>query len=144
METLSLFKELAEPRAALKAAIAADTEAAGGVKEAAKFIWPDSTKPLTDEQRLRNAGLAGQKQLLDYFEIQRLKLAARLKSGASHIHALESRALNCKLHWVTIEEEAQEAAADLTAVLETVVHAVDRAKDVLERMSQLRKLGGQR
>ena len=144
METLSLFKELAEPRVALKAAIAADIEAAGGPKEAAKFIWPASEKPLADEQRLRNAGLAGQKQLLDYFEIQRLKVAARMKSGGSHIHALESKPLNVKLHWVTIEEEAQAVAVNLGTVLQNVVDVVGQAREVMERLSQLPKSGGGR
>jgi hypothetical protein len=141
MKTLPLFQELTEPKAALKAAIAADTEAAGGPKEAAKFIWPESDKPLVDEQRLRNAGLRGQKQLLDYFEIQRLKLAARLRSGASHIHALESADLECKLHWTSMEEQSQEAAACLTTAMQGVTAALVKAQKVVEKLERAGKEG---
>lgn len=138
-ETLSLFKELVDPKAALKAAIAADVEAAGGPKEAAAFIWPDSEKPLTDEQRLRNAGLQGQKQLLDYFEIQRLKHAARLRSGASHIHAMESKPLNVKLHWVTMQEEVQQLAVNLTTAAQGLGAEIAKANDLLKRLSEVSK-----
>lgn len=139
METLSLFKELADPKTALKAAIAADVEAAGGTKEAAKHIWPDSQKPLVDEQRLRNAGLQGQKQLLDYFEIQRLKQIARRKSGASHIHALESSALNVKLHWVTVQEEAQQVTVDLAAAFHGLQSTMAQANELIKRLSEVQK-----
>jgi hypothetical protein len=139
MEPLSLFKELEDPRAALKAAIAADVEAAGGTKCAAKYIWPDSDKPLADEQRLRNAGLQGQKQLLDYFEIQRLKQIARRQSGASHIHALESKALNVSLHWVTLQEEAQHVAVSLGTVLENATVVFAQAQDLMKRLSEVKK-----
>lgn len=139
METLCLFKELADPRSALKAAIAADIEAAGGPKEAAKAIWPDSTKPLADEQRLRNAGLQKQKQLLDYFEIQRLKLAARQRTGASHIHALESKPLNVKLHWVTVQEEVQQVAVDLGSVVKAAAEVLSRATEIANRISEAAK-----
>lgn len=139
METLSLFKELADPKAALKAAIKADVEAAGGPKEAAKFIWPESQKPLADEQRLRNAGLAGQKQLLDYFEIQRLKQIARKRSGASHIHALESKALNANLHWVTLEEEVQQVAMSLGSMLQNASDVFAQAQEIMERLGEVCK-----
>lgn len=136
MQTLELFKELSDPRVALKAAIAADTEAAGGVKAAAAYIWPKSNKPLADEQRLRNAGLPGQKQLLDYFEIQRLKYAARLKSGASHIHALESKALDAKLQWVTLEEQAQEATVELIDAATVVTSALAKAQSLIQKIAE--------
>lgn len=139
METLCLFKELENPRAALKAAIAADTEAAGGPKEAAKVIWPESTKPLVDEQRLRNAGLQGQKQLLDYFEIQALKRAARIRSGASHIHALESKPLKCELRWITPQEEAHEATVNLSTAVQGLHGAIAQANELMKRLSEVQK-----
>lgn len=139
METLSLFNELADPKSALKAAIAADVVAAGGIKAAAKFIWPDSDKPLADEQRLRNAGLQGQKQLLDYFDIQQLKLAARLRSGASHIHAMESKALKADLHWVTAQEEAQQVTVNLVSSVQGLHTAIAQANDLLKRLSEVAK-----
>jgi hypothetical protein len=139
MGTRCLFNPSGDPRIELKEAIAADVQAAGGTKAAAAVIWPDSKRPLADEQRLRNAGLAGQKQLLDYFEIQRLKQAARKESGASHIHALESEQLNAKLHWVTLEEEVQQVAVSLGSVLQNATAVFGQAQDLMKRLSEVSK-----
>jgi hypothetical protein len=138
MQTLSLFKELENPLVALKAAITADVDAAGGPKAVAAAIWPDEDIETT-HRRLLNACNPKQKQELGYHDIQKLKLLARRKSGASHIHALESKALNVNLHWVTVQEEVQQVAVNLSAALRDVAVVVTQAQDLMKRLSEVQK-----
>lgn len=134
MESLSLFQELADPRVSLKAVIAADVEAAGGCKEVAAHLWPDLeiTRAI---QRLSNACNPKQKQELDYHDIQKLKLRARMKSGASHVHAYESKPLGCDLHWVTKQERAERSAVKLMDAARAVERAVLAAQEVLREIT---------
>jgi hypothetical protein len=138
METLSLFKELEKPIVALKAAIAADVDAAGGAKVVAAALWPDEDIEKS-HPRLLNACNPKQKQELGYHDIQRVKLLARLKSGASHIHAHESKALNVNLHWVTVQEEVQQVAVNLSTALRDVAVVVTQAQDLMKRLSEVQK-----
>lgn len=138
METLSLFKELENPIVAWKAAVAADVEAAGGAKAVAAFLWPDDDLD-TAHRRLLNACNPKQKQELGYHDIQRVKLLARKKTGASHIHAYESKPLNVKLHWVTPEEEVQQVAVDLGSVVRAAAEVFSRATDLANRLSEAAK-----
>lgn len=127
METLSLFKELENPVVALKAAITADVEAAGGAKTVATLLWPDENIK-TSHPRLLNACNPRQKQELGYHDIQQLKLLARKKSGASHIHAFESKALNCDLHWVSQEEQVERSERRLEDLLHQVATELQEMK----------------
>lgn len=138
METLSLFKELEKPIVALKAAIAADVDAAGGAKTVAVALWPDEDIDKS-HPRLLNACNPKQKQELGYHDIQKVKLLARLNSGASHIHALESKALNAKLHWVTLQEEALQATVNLSTAFQGLQAAMGQANDLLKRLSEVQK-----
>jgi hypothetical protein len=133
METLSLFQELADPKTALKAAVAADVEAAGGIKVVAALLWPETelTKAI---QKLSNACNRKQKQELDYHEIQIVKLAARKASGASHVHAYESKTLNVDLHWVTKQEKAERTAIRLVDAAKTLERAVIAAQEALKEI----------
>lgn len=119
METLSLFKELENPVVALKAAIAADVEAAGGAKIVAAALWPDEDIEKS-HPRLLNACNPKQKQELDYHNIQRVKLLARKKSGASHVHAHESKQLKCELHWITPDEQVERSEKRIETLLDAV------------------------
>lgn len=138
METLSLFKELEKPIVALKAAIAADVDAAGGAKVVAATLWPDEDIDKS-HPRLLNACNPKQKQELGYHDIQKVKLLARLKSGASHIHAHESKQLKCDLHWITPQEEAQQATVNLSAAVLGLHAAISQANDLMKRLSEVQK-----
>jgi hypothetical protein len=138
VETLSLFKELENPVVALKAAITADVEAAGGAKVVAAALWPDEGIDKA-HPRLLNACNPKQKQELGYHDIQRLKLLARLKSGASHIHALESKPLNVDLHWVTLQEEVQRTAVNLKTAMQGLTEVTARANELANRLSEAAK-----
>lgn len=136
METLSLFKELENPLVAWKAAVAADVKAAGEAKTVAALLWPDDDLE-TAHRRLLNACNPKQKQELGYHDIQRLKLLARQKTGASHIHAYESKPLKCDLHWTTLEEEAQQVAVSLGSVVQSATQVFAQAHELMERLSKL-------
>lgn len=138
METLSLFKELENPVVALKAAIAADVEAAGGAKTVAVALWPGEDIEKS-HPRLLNACNPKQKQELGYHDIQRVKLLARLKTGASHIHAYESKPLKVDLHWITPQEEAQQATVNLSAAVQGLHAAIAQANDLMTRLSGVTK-----
>jgi hypothetical protein len=138
MQTLSLFKELENPVVAMKAAVTADVDAAGGPKTVAAALWPDEDIETT-HRRLLNACNPKQKQELGYHDIQKLKLLARRKSGASHIHALESSALNAKLHWVTVQEEAQQVTVDLAAAFQGLQSTMTQANELIKRLSEVQK-----
>jgi hypothetical protein len=138
MQTLSLFKELENPVVALKAAIASDVDAAGGAKIVAAALWPDEDIETT-HKRLLNACNPKQKQELGYHDIQRLKLLARTKTGASHIHAFESKPLKCELHWITPQEEAQQATVNLSAAVQGLHAAISQANDLMTRLSGVAK-----
>lgn len=130
MESLSLFQELAEPKTALKAVIAADVEASGGCKEVAAYLWPDTdiTRAI---QRLSNSCNPKQKQELDYHDIQKLKLLARVKTGRSHIHAYESKPLAVDLHWVTQHERAERVAVKLNDAVASLQTTLAEAQELL-------------
>lgn len=131
METMSLFNEL-------KSAITADVEVCGGAKVVAVELWPDIDVD-TAHKRLLNACNPKQKQELSYHDIQRLKLMARRKSGASHVHAFESQPLKCELHWVSIQEEAQEATVTLSAAVQGLHAAIANANELMKRLSEVTK-----
>lgn len=136
METLSLFQELENPAVALKAAIKADVEAAGGYKEVAKVLWPaQAGKDLIKaSQRLMNACNPNQKQELDYYEIQTVKQLARKASGASHIHVHESIPLDVDLKWISKQEKAERSAIKLIDAARAVERAVLAAQEVLREI----------
>lgn len=138
METLSLFKELEKPVVALKAAIFADVEAAGGAKLVAAALWPDDDIEKS-HPRLLNACNPKQRQELSYHDIQKVKLLARANSGASHVHAYESKPLKCDLHWVTLQEEAQQATACLSTAVQGLHAAITQANDLMRRLSEVTK-----
>lgn len=138
METLSLFKELDKPVVAWKAAVAADVDAAGGAKTVAAVLWPDDDLD-TAHRRLLNACNHKQKQELGYHDIQKVKLLARTKSGASHIHAFESKPLKCDLHWVTIQEEVQLVTISLSSAVQGLHGAISQANDLLVKLSEVTK-----
>lgn len=138
MQTLSLFKELENPVVALKAAITADVDAAGGPKTVAAVLWADEDIETT-HRRLLNACNPKQKQELGYHDIQKLKLLARRKSGASHIHALESKLLNVELHWVSLQEEAQQATVCLSTAVKGLHAAIAQANDLMKRLTEVQK-----
>jgi hypothetical protein len=138
VETLSLFKELDKPVVALKAAISADVDAAGGAKVVAAALWPDEEIEKT-HRRLLNACNPKQNQELGYHDIQKVKLLARIKSGASHVHAYESKPLKCDLHWITLQEEAQEATACLSTAVQGLHAAITQANDLMQRLSGVAK-----
>jgi hypothetical protein len=131
METLSLFNQL-------KSAIAADVEVAGGAKCVASMLWPDEDIETT-HKRLLNACNPKQKQELGYHDIQKLKQLARRASGASNVHAYESKQLNVKLHWVTLQEEAQQATVNLSAAFQELQAAMSQANDLMKRLSEAQK-----
>ncbi len=138
METLSLFKELENPVVVWKAAVAADVEAAGGAKTVAAALWPEDDLD-TAHRRLLNACNPKQKQELGYHDIQRVKFLARKKTGASHIHAYESKQLKCNLHWITVQEEAQQATVTLSAAVQGLHAAIAQANDLMTRLSEVAK-----
>jgi hypothetical protein len=138
VETLSLFKELDNPVVAWKAAVAADVEAAGGAKTVAAILWPDDDLD-TAHRRLLNACNPKQKQELGYHDIQRVKLIARKKTGASHVHAYESKPLKVELHWVTVQEEVQQVTVNLTSAVQGLHGAIAQANDLLVKLSEVSK-----
>lgn len=140
-ESLPLFKELENPKVALKAVIKADVEAAGGFKDVAEVLWPDAAKKdlIAASQRLMNACNPKQKQELDYYEIQTLKALAREATGASHVHAHESKPLNCKLHWITLQEEAQQVAVSLSDAATNMSAVMVQAQVVLTKLAAASK-----
>jgi len=138
METLSLFKELENPVVAWKAAVAADVDAAGGAKTVAAILWPDDELD-TAHRKLLNACNPKQKQELGYHDIQRVKLLARKKTGASHIHAYESKPLKCDLHWVSVQEEVQQVSVTLMSAVQGLNGAISQANELLTRLGEVAK-----
>jgi hypothetical protein len=126
MHQESLFQGLNE----LKAAIAADVEAAGGCKAVAQELWPD-LDILKAIQKLSNACNSKQKAELDYHEIQIVKRLARTASGASHIHAYESKPLDCDLKWVTQQERAERVAVKITDAVKLLQQTMTEAQELL-------------
>lgn len=122
----------------MKAAIASDVDAAGGAKTVASTLWPDEDIETT-HKRLLNACNSKQKQELGYHDIQKVKLLARKKTGASHIHAYESKPLKCELHWVTIQEEVQQVTVSLATAVQELHGAIASANDLLTKLSEVAK-----
>lgn len=129
MQQVPLFEGLD----AWKAAIAADVESAGGFKQVGEQLYPH-LDPIKAQQRLSNACNPKQKQELDYHEVQTLKALARNASGASHIHAYESKALDCELHWVTQQERAERVAVRITDAVQMLQQTMTEAQELLRKL----------
>ena len=133
-ETLELFAADEE----LKAAIGADIDAGGGDKVVGVLLWADKN-PDTAQRLASNAANPKQKQKLTYEQTQLLKSIARAAVGKSQVHALESKRLKAKLHWVTLEEEAQEATLTLVGAMQGMHAAIRQANDLMKKLSEFAK-----
>lgn len=128
----SLFQALDE----VKAAVAADVEAAGGCKKVALALFAELVEKHKGDttaaiQKVSNSCNPKQKAEFDKDQMFQVALMARSVSGRSHIFAHYAKLLDCELHWVTPQEKAERTAIKLIDAARSLQQTILEAQEVL-------------